>query len=129
MREEKLHFGSFIALFALYMALNYIDPLAYDSLYLYPSSREQYTSPCIAALGLSEGHVFTLPYLEWPDGAQVRYIAWPVLILSAITFLLRPDSNLMNLGVFFWLLIQGIGGYLIGRKKLHFPYTVLFCVV
>ena len=36
----------------------------------------------LAALGLCDGYVLSLPYLEFPDGANVRYIAWPLLIVT-----------------------------------------------
>ena len=70
----------------------------------------------LAAKGLSEGYIFHLPYLEWPSGAPVRYIAWPVLILAAPLNLFFSAISSMNIGVFLWVWIQGLGAFFLGTR-------------
>ncbi|MEC7985886.1 MAG: hypothetical protein VX278_12030 [Myxococcota bacterium] len=70
----------------------------------------------LAAKGLSEGHFLSLPYLEWPDGARMRYIAIPLLLIAApINWLMSPIPA-MNIAVLIWVFLQGCGGYVIGRR-------------
>ena len=75
----------------------------------------------LAAKALSEGSWTTLPYLQWPQGAPVRYIAWPVLIIAIPLNYFFSAIAAMNLSVFFWVWIQGMGGFWIGKNhKLPF---------
>ena len=70
----------------------------------------------LAAKALSEGSWTTLPYLQWPEGAPVRYIAWPILLLAIpFTYFLSAIAS-MNISVFLWIWLQGLGGYWIGTK-------------
>lgn len=69
----------------------------------------------LAAKGLSEGSWNTLPYLQWPEGAPVRYIAWPVLLIAIPCNFIFSAIAAMNVSVFLWSWIQGIGGFWLGR--------------
>ena len=69
----------------------------------------------LAAKGLSEGSWMTLPYLQWPQGAAVRYIAWPVLILALPLNWFFSAIASMNISVFLWVWIQGMGGFWLGK--------------
>jgi hypothetical protein len=83
----------------------------------------------LAALGLCEGHLLNLPYLGWPEGAQVRYIAWPLLLITGICNLFISPIPAMNLGVFLWIVGQGLGGYYFGTKLQFSKMGALICGV
>ena len=70
----------------------------------------------LAALGLKNGDLLSLSYLQWPEGATVRYIGWGPLGISALlNFFLNPIPA-FNLGVTLWLIIQGVGSYWLGLR-------------
>ena len=70
----------------------------------------------LAAKGLSQGEVFRLSYLEWPYGASMRYIAWPLLIIATPLNYIFSSIAAMNIAVWIWMWIQGIGGFWIGKR-------------
>ena len=64
----------------------------------------------LAAFDLSSGDAspWKLSLLGYPDGLEVRLLAWPVLICSIpFQFLLDPIQA-FNLGVLLWLTLQGV---------------------
>jgi hypothetical protein len=69
----------------------------------------------LASLGLYEGDFWRLSFLEWPNGASVRYIGWPAMSISAILNAVLPPIAAMNLAVWTWVALQGIGTWLLGR--------------
>ena len=71
----------------------------------------------LAGKALSEGSWTTLPYLEWPQGAPVRYIAWPILIIAIPFNYFFSAIAAMNISVFMWAWMQGMGGFWIGTKN------------
>lgn len=75
----------------------------------------------IAAKAISEGDWLSLPYLEWPSGSPVRYIAWPVLLIAVPLNVFFSAIASMNISVFLWIWLQGMGGYWIGKKHTNTP--------
>jgi len=71
----------------------------------------------LAALDLSSGgSPFINLHLEWPIGAPIRYLAWPLLLVAApLNWLLDPIQA-MNLGIVLWLSFQGFGIYWLLQK-------------
>ena len=69
----------------------------------------------LAAMGLAEGDLARLSYLEWPEGAVVRYVGWPPMAIAAALNALLPPIPSMNLAVWAWTALQGIGTWQIGK--------------
>ena len=78
---------------------------------------------------MHDGYFLRLPYLEFPDGANVRYIAWPLLIVTGFFNLFFTPIPAMNVGVFLWIVLQGIGAYIIGEKITFSHMGALICGV
>jgi hypothetical protein len=74
----------------------------------------------LAAFDLSKGgSPFINMHLEWPIGAPIRYLAWPLLILATpINWVLDPIPA-FNLAIVLWLTIQGYGIYWL-LSQFHF---------
>ena len=83
----------------------------------------------LAAKGLSDGSWTTLHYLQWPQGAPVRYIAWPILLIAIPFNYVFSAIAAMNISVFLWVWIQGLGGFWLGTLlKLPFRASLFLAL-
>ena len=63
----------------------------------------------LAGLDLSDGGTgFVNSRLEWPDGAPIRYLAWPLLLCSQIFEQHFDAVPAFHLGILAWLTTQGV---------------------
>jgi hypothetical protein len=72
----------------------------------------------LAALDLASGTAtpFHLGLLGYPDGLEVRLLAWPVLLSSLPFHFLVGPIQAFNLGVLLWLSLQGLMVGLLGAR-------------
>jgi len=80
----------------------------------------------LAAFDLaSGGSPFVNLHLEWPFGAPIRYLAWPLLLIAIpFNWILDPIPA-MNLAIAVWLTVQGYGVFWLLQQlqfKLHSCY-------
>ena len=63
----------------------------------------------LAGLDLSDGGTgFVNSRLEWPDGAPIRYLAWPLLLCAQIFERSFDAVPAFHLGILVWLTTQGV---------------------
>ena len=63
----------------------------------------------LAALDLSDGGSgFVNTRLEFPDGAPIRYLAWPLLFCSLLFEGSLHPVAAFHLGILTWLTLQGV---------------------
>lgn len=71
----------------------------------------------LAALDLSiDGTPFLNQHLEWPTGAPVRYLAWPLLLIGIPLERFFSSVEAFNLATLLWIWGQGIGVYWLFSK-------------
>lgn len=74
----------------------------------------------LAAQDLSDGGSGLVnTRLEWPDGAPIRYLAWPLLLISQLfEGFMRPIPAL-HVGIVAWLTVQGLTMFYLFRDLLQ----------
>ena len=98
--------GLLILFSVLAVVLRYPTSLQPDAVPLDPN----FPLHALAAQDLvSGGSPFINTHLEWPDGAPIRYLAWPLLIIAMFCNLLWEPIPAMNLAIVVWLMLQGVG--------------------
>ena len=106
----RAHLLSFIALLIYFgviaIVLRYPTSIHPDAVPLDPN----FPLHALAAQDLvSGGTPFVNTHLEWPDGAPIRYLAWPLLLIGMLGNLIWDPIPAMNIAIIVWLMIQGIG--------------------
>jgi hypothetical protein len=101
---------SFLALLlyfgAIAMVIRYPTSVHPDAVPLDPN----FPLHALAAQDLvSGGTPFINTHLEWPDGAPIRYLAWPLLGIGMLGNLIWDPIPAMNIAIVIWLIAQGIG--------------------
>ena len=69
-----------------------------------------------------EGSPFYNYSIEWPTGAAVRYLAWPLLLIALALEGYFSPIEAFNIATILWLTLQGFGVFLISRSWI--PHTM-----
>ena len=104
---------AFVIILSLLMAVALRWPLSiyWDAAPLEPN----FPLHALGAAGVGRGEWLSLSSLEWPDGATVRYIAWPLMVIGGLISWVATPIVSMNLAVTGWIALSMIGIWRIGR--------------
>ncbi len=74
----------------------------------------------LAAQDLSDGGTpFFNTSLEWPNGAPIRYLAWPLLLIGTVLNQFLEPIPAMNLSIVAWFALQGFGMSIVFQSLLQ----------
>ena len=98
--------GIFFYFITVSVLLRFPTSIYLDSVPLDPN----FPLHALAAQDLADGGTgFINSRLEWPAGAPIRYLAWPLLFIAQPFELFFKAIPAFQLGIVAWLTLQGIG--------------------
>lgn len=100
--------------FGLAFVLRWPVSLYVESLPLDPNTPLHVLSAQDLAGGGTPGRLESLGY---PDGAAVRLLAWPILLLAVPLEAVLPSIAAFNIAVLAWLAFQGVAVYALCRRE------------